>query len=273
MCPNGYLDDANGCATCQCKPPTTCGPVCAIFCAYGNVLDPQGCPTCACNPPPTGPCSAIGVRPGARHTVGDLPGRQDRRRPDLPARPDRRLRLAHHHLPPAAADLHRRPVPDPAPGRPQCPLPRRQDRRGPRVRPQRRRNLRLDAGHLPDLRGQRRLHHGRPLGQHRSASACPTRPPGPCPCAAGQICVTQIGGPAIPDPPPSHCEAPDAMLPRARGHGQPLRLPRRRRRQMHAGRPPATAPATTGSASANESVSDGDPLDDPLVARVVRDGR
>ncbi len=29
-----------------------CGPVCAIFCEYGNVKDANGCPTCKCNPPP-----------------------------------------------------------------------------------------------------------------------------------------------------------------------------------------------------------------------------
>jgi len=34
-----------------------CGPVCDIFCQYGNVLDASGCPTCACNP---GPCGASG---------------------------------------------------------------------------------------------------------------------------------------------------------------------------------------------------------------------
>ncbi|MDX2019916.1 MAG: hypothetical protein SF187_06725 [Deltaproteobacteria bacterium] len=31
---------------------STCGPVCAIACEFGNVLDEAGCPTCACNPPP-----------------------------------------------------------------------------------------------------------------------------------------------------------------------------------------------------------------------------
>lgn len=32
--------------------PVVCGPICDIYCAYGNVLDENGCPTCACNPPP-----------------------------------------------------------------------------------------------------------------------------------------------------------------------------------------------------------------------------
>ena len=26
-----------------------CGPVCAIYCSFGNVLDEHGCPTCRCN--------------------------------------------------------------------------------------------------------------------------------------------------------------------------------------------------------------------------------
>ena len=33
-----------------------CGPVCEIFCEYGNVLDANGCPTCACNPA-SAPCA------------------------------------------------------------------------------------------------------------------------------------------------------------------------------------------------------------------------
>ena len=32
--------------------PIDCGPVCAIYCPYGNVLDANGCPTCRCNPSP-----------------------------------------------------------------------------------------------------------------------------------------------------------------------------------------------------------------------------
>jgi hypothetical protein len=30
-----------------------CGPVCNVYCSYGNVLDANGCPTCACNVQPT----------------------------------------------------------------------------------------------------------------------------------------------------------------------------------------------------------------------------
>lgn len=31
---------------------STCGPVCDIFCEYGNVLDNNGCPTCECKKQP-----------------------------------------------------------------------------------------------------------------------------------------------------------------------------------------------------------------------------
>ncbi len=31
---------------------TQCGPVCAIFCEFGNVEDERGCPTCACKKDP-----------------------------------------------------------------------------------------------------------------------------------------------------------------------------------------------------------------------------
>jgi hypothetical protein len=40
-----------------------CGPVCNIFCQYGNVLDASGCPTCECNPPPACTTSDCGPPP------------------------------------------------------------------------------------------------------------------------------------------------------------------------------------------------------------------
>ena len=38
-------------SVCACVPvkPPVCGPVCDIYCQYGNVLDANGCPTCQCN--------------------------------------------------------------------------------------------------------------------------------------------------------------------------------------------------------------------------------
>jgi hypothetical protein len=51
LCVKGTVFDGSP-AVCACVPSSTCGPVCAIFCQFGNVLDAQGCPTCACNPPP-----------------------------------------------------------------------------------------------------------------------------------------------------------------------------------------------------------------------------
>ncbi len=38
---------------------TKCGPVCAIYCKYGNELDVNGCPTCTCRKEPeksSSPC-------------------------------------------------------------------------------------------------------------------------------------------------------------------------------------------------------------------------
>ncbi|XP_060076156.1 BPTI/Kunitz domain-containing protein 4-like [Ylistrum balloti] len=29
-----------------------CGPVCMMYCRYGNVMDERGCPLCKCNPGP-----------------------------------------------------------------------------------------------------------------------------------------------------------------------------------------------------------------------------
>ncbi len=55
LCIVGDVFDASpGVCGCVPQPPATCPPVCAIFCAYGNVRDANGCPTCTCNPPPKG---------------------------------------------------------------------------------------------------------------------------------------------------------------------------------------------------------------------------
>jgi hypothetical protein len=32
--------------------PSACGPVCAIYCQFGNVRDANGCPTCSCKKSP-----------------------------------------------------------------------------------------------------------------------------------------------------------------------------------------------------------------------------
>jgi hypothetical protein len=34
---------------------TKCGPVCEIYCEYGNILDANGCPTCKCRLTPAEP--------------------------------------------------------------------------------------------------------------------------------------------------------------------------------------------------------------------------
>ncbi len=55
-------------AVCACVP--ACGPVCAIYCPYGNVVDASGCPTCACNPPPTDPCASVKCAAGSHCEAG-----------------------------------------------------------------------------------------------------------------------------------------------------------------------------------------------------------
>jgi hypothetical protein len=55
-------------AVCACVP--VCGPVCAIYCDYGNVLDANGCPTCSCNPPPSDPCATVKCAAGTHCDAG-----------------------------------------------------------------------------------------------------------------------------------------------------------------------------------------------------------
>lgn len=42
-----------------------CGPVCLIFCEFGNVTDASGCPTCSCNPGPVA-CTEKECGPGIK---------------------------------------------------------------------------------------------------------------------------------------------------------------------------------------------------------------
>jgi hypothetical protein len=49
-----------------------CGPVCAIYCQYGNVLDDKGCPTCKCKQSPCGD----GLAPLKGYSCGGVFNRQ-----------------------------------------------------------------------------------------------------------------------------------------------------------------------------------------------------
>ena len=46
--------NSKGCEVCGCQAPpkAACGPVCEIYCVYGNVFDSKGCPTCKCKTQP-----------------------------------------------------------------------------------------------------------------------------------------------------------------------------------------------------------------------------
>lgn len=54
LCVKGLKFDSSP-SVCACVPEKpVCGPVCGIYCTFGNVLDSQGCPTCECNKPKPG---------------------------------------------------------------------------------------------------------------------------------------------------------------------------------------------------------------------------
>ncbi len=63
LCPTGTQCNGG-----KCIP--ACGPVCDIYCQYGNVPDANGCPTCACNPPPTDPCATVKCASGTHCDSG-----------------------------------------------------------------------------------------------------------------------------------------------------------------------------------------------------------
>jgi hypothetical protein len=59
---------------CACVPaPPQCGPVCDIFCEYGNVLDAAGCPTCQCKPAPADPCAGVKCATGTHCAAVEAP--------------------------------------------------------------------------------------------------------------------------------------------------------------------------------------------------------
>lgn len=52
---------------------TMCGPVCAIYCQFGNVTDGNGCPTCKCNPAPMCKVEECGPVAGGGNAGAALP--------------------------------------------------------------------------------------------------------------------------------------------------------------------------------------------------------
>lgn len=76
LCVKGFVFDSSP-KVCACvavsPPPPTCGPVCTIYCQFGNVLDGNGCPTCQCKPasaaPPCPPEKCTGPAPKSANYV------------------------------------------------------------------------------------------------------------------------------------------------------------------------------------------------------------
>jgi hypothetical protein len=78
-CPSGYAPSSPSCGCGECLPSPdagagtkeaaadgspdlhVCGPLCDIYCQFGNVLDDSGCPTCQCKTAPTCPTGSHAV--------------------------------------------------------------------------------------------------------------------------------------------------------------------------------------------------------------------
>jgi hypothetical protein len=142
-----------------------CGPICDIFCEFGNVKDANGCDTCQCNPPPDQPTSC-----------------------------------------------DRKNCPSPAPGAPNYICPDGKTIAGPACVTQ----VGGSCGWVFITCPPQCVQNGACIaGAHWDPTLCKCVP-APCPCKAGEVCVQQIGGPAIKDPPPMTCEVPNptCLLPK-----------------------------------------------------------
>jgi hypothetical protein len=170
FCEFGNVTDEHGCATCKCNPPPRdggtdgfrCGPVCDIFCQYGNVTDDRGCPTCRCNPAPGASCD-----PAECHGPRPLA-------PNFIC-PDGKTVAGPACLHTAGASCEWQIVSCPA----QC------------------------IQNVLCIRGD---HFDPTLCRCVPNSDAGVSPA--CACPNGGVCVTQIGGPAIPAEPPTTCETP-----------------------------------------------------------------
>jgi len=212
-CDHGVKPDANGCPTCQCNPAPVCGPVCAIFCQYGNVNDANGCPTCTCNPPPTGPCGTV--------ECGPAPGAPSRTCPDgeIVAGPvclrDAAGACGWHitECPAVPKTCDWNQCPAPAPGAANYLCADGKTVAGPACV--------TDANGAcgwtfvscpPRCVDNVLCINGYQWDGNLCKCVPSPAPPDKCACTGGQLCVQQIGGPAIEiyPPPAPLCEAPDA---------------------------------------------------------------
>jgi hypothetical protein len=172
FCPNGVKLDPNGCATCQCNPVPCPAIACTTKCAYGYKVDANGCGTCSCNPAPMcGPVCDIFCQYG---NVLDAQGC-----PTCKCNPP----------PPTPTACDRSKCPQPAPANPNFTCPDGKTVAGPACV--------SDGGSCT-----------------WTLVYCPPTPtpaPSPCSCPMGQVCVQQIGGPAIAATPPAppKCETPN----------------------------------------------------------------
>jgi hypothetical protein len=168
-----------------------CGPVCAIFCEFGNVLDDHGCPTCRCNPPPV--CPAI-------KCASPCPNGFEK---------DARGCATCQCNPPPADVCAPDACPAPRPASPNYICPDGKTVAGPACLHATDGTCHWQITTCPGSCVETVLCV---IGDHFDSTLCrcvPSADAGAspsCACPNGDVCVKQIGGPAIPADPPTTCE-------------------------------------------------------------------